>query len=40
MFPGEAVREIERMDGEIGNGPKAALFADLKRRARRQLLAH
>jgi hypothetical protein len=38
MFPAEAVQEIERMDGEIGSGPKAALFADLKRRAHRQLL--
>jgi hypothetical protein len=38
MFPAEAVQEIERLDGEIGSGPKAALFADVRRRARRQLL--
>jgi hypothetical protein len=40
MFPTRAVQEIQRMDGEIGSGPgsKAAMFADLKRRARRRLL--
>jgi hypothetical protein len=40
MFPTRAVQEIQRMDGEIGtgSGSKAAMFADLKRRARRQLL--
>ncbi len=40
MFPTRAMQEIQRMDGEIGSGPgsKAAMFADLKRRARRQLL--
>jgi hypothetical protein len=40
MFPTTAVREIEWMDGGTGRGPgtTAAMFADLKRRARGQLL--
>src|SRR5438094_10001785 len=41
MFPTKAAQEIERMDGGTGSGPgtTAAMFADLKRRARRQLLS-
>jgi hypothetical protein len=40
MFPKNAVRELERMDSATGTGPgtTGAMFADLRRRARQQLL--
>ena len=40
MFPDRVVQEIEQMDGATGSGPgtAAAMFADLRRRARRELL--